>query len=287
MEFSSDEKLIDEKKRKRLERNRESARECRKRKKDKATNLKQQITHLEADNLQLRLQLQIGPESIQQEDEKALEITSNIENMIKQGASENEIKNAIAVLQEKFSDYGRDRRSAIDFHIKQLHRCIQTTQTTKAILWLLSCALNFYDSGGNFIDNINDKDLTKLWNGLHNVINPTKEQCQRLVNLASTPLDVHRSNDISSVSVSNETVNLDAFTANDNEELLHRLDQLVSYKNSTLDQEMSEIQSIFSASQIARFIVWIKENPVVMQMLECIWPHVAKSEQLQGIENNL
>lgn len=51
---------MDEKRRRRLERNRESARECRKRKKDKLMQLKQSIARLETDNMQLRLKLQIG-----------------------------------------------------------------------------------------------------------------------------------------------------------------------------------------------------------------------------------
>ena len=149
-----------EKKRKRLERNRESARECRKRKKEKKNLLRQQLAHLEADNLQLRLKLQVGHDNASSSSsssssssiasnndiDKSAYITAKLDNLIKNNASDIEIEKTIGELQEKFSDYGRDRRSAIDFHVNQLKRCLQPTQTTRAILYLMSLAPQYYDS---------------------------------------------------------------------------------------------------------------------------------------------
>ena len=40
---------------------------------------------------------------------------------------------------------------------------------------------------------------------------------------------------------------------------------------------MNNIQSILSARQIAKFILWIDHNPVCMQMLEALWPHITLS----------
>jgi hypothetical protein len=131
-----------EKKKRRLERNRASARQCRKRKKEKKMLLRQQLAHLEADNLQLRLKLQIGHDSIGNLEQSSI-ITSKLNEMITDGASETDIQKKIQELKERFSDYGRDRRSAIDFHINQLRRCLQPTQTTRAILWLMSLAAKF------------------------------------------------------------------------------------------------------------------------------------------------
>ena len=126
MSSNSQNSALDEKRRKRLERNRESARECRRRKKEKVATLKQLLARLETDNLQLRLQLQIGPEALKQQNEKTAEITTRLETMMREGASEIDIRKSIIELQEKYSDYGRDRRSAVDFHISQLHRCLQS-----------------------------------------------------------------------------------------------------------------------------------------------------------------
>ncbi|RYG62254.1 hypothetical protein EON64_18055, partial [archaeon] len=112
-----------EKKKRRLERNRASARQCRKRKKEKKLLLRQQLAHLEADNLQLRLKLQVGEDNKEGSgDDQSVFITNKLNEMIKEGATESEIQRAIQELKERFSDYGRDRRSAIDFHIAQLKR---------------------------------------------------------------------------------------------------------------------------------------------------------------------
>ena len=51
---------LSEKKLRRLEKNRLSARECRRRKREATENLQRQINVLEGENLRLRLQLQVG-----------------------------------------------------------------------------------------------------------------------------------------------------------------------------------------------------------------------------------
>jgi hypothetical protein len=50
-------------------------------------------------------------------------------------------------------------------------------------------------------------------------------------------------------------------------QMVTRLDELVSNKNESLDNEMSEIQGILSARQIAKFILWIDQNPACMQVI--------------------
>jgi hypothetical protein len=51
---------LSEKKIRRLEKNRLSARECRRKKKEAAQNMEREINLLEAENLRLRLQLQVS-----------------------------------------------------------------------------------------------------------------------------------------------------------------------------------------------------------------------------------
>ena len=59
MTTSKDGKPLSEKKLRRLEKNRLSARECRRRKREATENLERQINVLEGENLRLRLQLQV------------------------------------------------------------------------------------------------------------------------------------------------------------------------------------------------------------------------------------
>jgi hypothetical protein len=248
-----------EKKRKRLERNRESARECRKRKKEKKLMLRQQLAMLEADNLQLRLKLQVGHETNNKE-EKSQYISSKLQTIMKEGATDLQIHEAIAEYQERFSDYGRDRRSAIDFHVTQLRRCLQPTQTTRAILWLMGVARQFH--GPNNAENGGSPELAALWASIMQEIKPTPEQNRLMVSYTTDNDGVDPF----------EAINDVTKTCNG---MLDRLVEIICNKNNSLDTEMSNIQAILSARQIAKFILWIDQNPACMQMLEALWPHIA------------
>ena len=59
--------------------------------------------------------------------------------------------------------------------------------------------------------------------------------------------------------------------------MLDKLVSLIYNKNDSLDSEMNNIQTVLSARQIAKFILWIDQNPVCMQMLEALWPHITLS----------
>lgn len=254
-----------EKKRRRLERNRESARECRKRKKEKKLKLRQQLTILEAENLQLRLRLQIGHDSRTQED-KSADITSRLDKLIKEGGSEADIRKAIGELQEKYADYGRDRKSAIDFHINQLRRCLLPTQTTRAILWLMSLAPKYHHPITGEIQNTDSSEACQLWFDLLNEVKPSIEQ--RKVMMTYTAPDGGSKDPFIEV---NETTT-------DCNQMLDRLVEIVCNKNESLDNEMANLQTILSPRQIAKFILWIDQNPACMQMLEALWPHFTISQ---------
>lgn len=259
------EQLLADKKRKRLERNRESARECRKRKKEKKMLLRQQLAILEADNLQLRLKLQVGNEAANQEDKSAY-VTARLDQLLKDGASEVEIQKTVAELQERYSDYGRDRRSAIDFHVNQLKRCLQPTQTTRAILWLMSLAAQFHDPMTGEIVSTEPRELYEMWTSLLNEVKPSEEQKKIMV--ATVRPTSSGDDPFEAIKSVTQTCNA----------MLDRLVSIICNKNESLDTEMSTVQSIFSARQIAKFILWIDQNPACMQMLEALWPHITPAE---------
>ncbi|CAJ1970215.1 unnamed protein product [Cylindrotheca closterium] len=158
---------LSEKKLRRLEKNRLSARECRRRKREATENLQRQINVLEGENLRLRLQLQVGEEaeaSNQQEQKKMME---SLDSLLKSGASESEIYASIEEYKEKFADYGRDRRSAIEFHLRNVERLLLPTQTTNVLVKTLqmsnhvhemSTSTNASDDNGNDNNNDNDND---------------------------------------------------------------------------------------------------------------------------------
>ncbi len=257
---------IDEKKRKRLERNRESARECRRRKKDKKLELKAQLARLEADNLQLRLKLQVGHETSERVNKSAF-ITSQLESMIKEGANEADIQRTIHELQERFSDYGRDRRSAIEFHISQLRRCLQPTQTTRAILWLMSVVPQFHDPLTGEVKERSPGEVSDLWFSLLDEIKPSIKQKKQMISFSTPSND--RTDPFDDINRSSAVCDT----------MLDRIMEIIGTKNDSLDTEMNNLQTILSARQTAKFILWIDQNPAYMQFLELLWPHISYPAQ--------
>jgi delta 1-pyrroline-5-carboxylate dehydrogenase len=270
-----------ERRQRRLEKNRESARECRARKKAKVLALHQQLAKLETDNLHLRLQLTGAAAGTASGGDAGGSATgpdaaspfSSLEAMIEKGASEKEIQDAIKELQERFSDYGRDRTSAFAFHLSQLKRCLLPTQTTRTMLWLMRCAMQYLSSEGEInyttktevagadgsVQTTHSTEVVELLSSLLQTIKPTKEQRKQLVSLTS----IYSGAPQSGIDFSDE--------------MIQRLGILVKDKNELLDSEMSNISRILSATQIAKFILWIDANPLIMQMLESFWPHIAVS----------
>lgn len=272
---------LDDKRRRRLERNRESARECRKRKREKMSLLRQQISRLEAENFQIRLNLQVCPETAQGRGEKVEEITHRIQTMVAEGSSDVDLLKSINELQERYSDYGRDRRSTIDFHIMQLKRCLRPSSTTRTILWLVSCAPLFHERDGSTKEPRPTGDLANLWFDLLDTLKPTPTQMKALIDMAlstSTSIESYRQepqNAAPEGTVSGDPIATSS-AEKQSEAMLCRLEELITNKNESLDHEMSQVQSLLSANQIAKYIIWIQENPACMQMLEALWPHTTK-----------
>ncbi|GAX28914.1 hypothetical protein FisN_20Lh228 [Fistulifera solaris] len=131
---TKDGKMLSEKKLRRLEKNRLSARECRRRKREATENLERQINVLEGENLRLRLQLQIGEEAEDSRLRDQEKLTQDIDDLLKSGASEADIYAQLEEFKEKHADYGKSRRSAIEFHLKNIERLLMPTQTTSLVL---------------------------------------------------------------------------------------------------------------------------------------------------------
>lgn len=134
MTHTKDGQQLSEKKLRRLEKNRLSARECRRRKREATENIQHQINALEADNLQLRLQLQIGQEAESCIASEQSKVTQDIHNLLQSGASEADIYATLEEFKEKYADYGKSRRSSIEFHLRQIERLLMPTQTTSVVM---------------------------------------------------------------------------------------------------------------------------------------------------------
>lgn len=123
--------------RQKLERNRESARECRRRKREHILGVEERCRQLERENMELRGQLKAGKEAMRQEEKDKNRVCEELEQMIQGGASEKELAEKIDNFKEQYSDYGHGRRSALNYHLHQTERLLLPTQVTKMCIWAL------------------------------------------------------------------------------------------------------------------------------------------------------
>jgi len=74
--------------------------------------------------------MKIGEEAEETSKKEQELFTESLDNLLKGGASEMEVLATMEEYKQKFSDYGRDRRSAIEFHLKNVQRLLMPTTTT-------------------------------------------------------------------------------------------------------------------------------------------------------------
>lgn len=232
----------EQKKKRRLARNRESARECRRRKKEYADSLASELASLEAENLQLRLKLKIGVDSSTIKDEERDEILARIDLMLQEGTTDGEVKKEIELLQERYSDYGRDRTGAITFHLSQLRKCLVPTQTTRTLIWLMTCAPTFHKSDGTEKPTFysQESELARLWRDLLDELKPTLDQKKKLVDFTAESYspypDLQESTDESN-------------------NIIDRLEEIMTTKNTSLETEMSMIHGVLTPRQVNYYII--------------------------------
>ncbi|KAF0684176.1 Aste57867_23826 [Aphanomyces stellatus] len=230
----------------RLERNRESARECRRRKRDHILGVEERCKALERENMELRSQLKAGKEAMKQEEDEKYQICHELESMIRDGATEGDLASKIDNFKEQYSDYGQARRSALSYHLHQLERLLMPTQVTKMCIWALKQDDAFWEDG---------EDETSLLSILTHDLGLTEEQRKNIQSHRGAVVKIC------------ENLRLAL-------KLLNELKRDVEAKNITLDTEMDQLQNILTPTQRAKFIVWVTNNPACMHLLNKLWTNV-------------
>ncbi|KAG6950004.1 hypothetical protein JG688_00014373 [Phytophthora aleatoria] len=229
-----------------LERNRESARECRRRKREHILGVEERCRQLERENMELRGQLKAGKEAIRQEEKEKNRVCEELEKMIQRGASEKELAEKIDNFKEQYSDYGHGRRSALSYHLHQIERLLLPTQVTKMCIWALRQDDSFWQD---------EEDETSLPVILAKELGLSEDQKKKIQQQRG--------------SISLICENLKSALG-----LLAELKTEVTNKNSTLDMEMDKLQNILSPTQRAKFIVWVTNNQACMHLLNKLWRSV-------------
>jgi hypothetical protein len=215
--------------------------------------------------------------------------------VLKSGASDAEIHSSIEDFKEKFADYGRDRRSAMEFHLRNVERLLMPTTTTSVAMR----ALEGGDGINNIMKSVNatngsqtskDPAVAVAQNATTSELKPKmnpapqepssntkklpkaepKEMFKFLVEfLEVTPEQSAELKD--SRHVAKELDDSLAKSMAMLEELKGRLTAV----GQDLDAEFTEIRSILTPRQAAKFLVWVANNGGTSQFTRsCLHMHV-------------
>lgn len=284
MTHTKDGKQLSDKKLRRLEKNRLSARECRRRKREATEHMEREIVVLEGENLRLRLQLQIGEEAEESMHREQAKLTEDMDELLKSGASEAEIYATIEEFKEKFADYGRDRRSAMEFHLRNIQRLLMPTQTTTFVMRAIQGGSHQNDTDTP-PDDTGLKDLSAISTlSTPSVATPEstepgedapdpslepKALFQYLVNyLEVNPAQAAALKDSRLVAQEMDGCLEKALV------VLGELRQRLTQTGEDLETEFNNVRSILTPTQAAKFLVWVANNSACIHMLNELWERV-------------
>lgn len=285
MTHTKDGKQLSEKKLRRLEKNRLSARECRRRKREATENMERQINLLEGENLRLRLQLQIGEEAEESMHAEQAKLTEEIDALLKSGASEAEVYATLEEFKEKHADYGKSRRSAIEFHLRNIERLLMPTQTTSVVMTAIKAvgqagaapAASGAAPASATTSTVSPASASESAASEQGALpvdpsNPNidpKALFQYLVSyLDVTPQQAAALKDSRLVAQEMDGCLVKALAVLD--ELRDRLAQT----GEDLETEFDTVRQILTPTQAAKFLVWVANNKACMHMLNELWDRV-------------
>ena len=302
------------KKLRRLEKNRLSARECRRRKREATEDLQRQINLLEGENLRLRLQLRIGKEAEESSVREQTKLTQQISALLQSGASEAEIFAALEAFKEKYADYGRDRRSAMEYHLRNVEHLLMPTQTTSVVMRAIQggdkAALDSNKNNHKKNTGDADADSSRVSSTLQSqsplappeaalspaatsisseTSSPTtasdllepKALFQLLVNhLDVTPAQAKALSD--SRMVARE---LDGYLAKALK-LVQELRARLAQTGENLEHAFTNVRQVLTPTQAAKFLVWVANNGAAMHMLNELWERLYNAHNQNNSNNN-
>jgi len=267
------------KRQRRLEKNRESARECRRRKKERIERMNTEIAEMEHENHQLRLRLKIGTEATKRERREKQSVLEKLQEKLGKGATDAELSTLIHDYKDKFSDYGKDRTSALEFHLKELEKLVLPTNTTRLCIWGMGHAGDFISKskrGGAEKKMIKKEDPEEVGVGLTVRREEQKQAARKFWNELSTHLGLSSEQQRAIIGHRHSVCDLEE-DLDQLHKVIDQLRQLITNKNEALDKEMEDLQQILTPTQIAKFMLWVKQNPGCMYMLNQLWKQVYKN----------
>lgn len=264
------------------------------------------------------ISLQVGEEAEETSENEQQKMMEKLDALLKSGAAESEIFAKIEEYKEKFADYGRDRRSAIEFHLRNIERLLMPTQTTSVIMATLDMGTPAPGTTTQSSDSSMSSTNTELE---YSTVTSTTAAAPPLVptdtttptpQMASSPLPESTAASIPSLPPTvpggppptakalfqhlvkylevtpEQAIALkdSRFVAKEMDECLKKsLTVLKELRNrlnqcgEDLENEFNTVRTILTPTQAAKFLVWVANNKACMHMLNELWNRVYPQEQ--------
>lgn len=249
---------IDEKQRRR-EKQRIIARNFRKRKKERMTELEREVERLRASNRQLQQKLlnsnlQQPTNDLFETHVKELQRHLNSSDLHNKGDQIREIvKEHVAY----FSDAGRMRKASVRHHLQELRKLLLPTQITKLCIWGLQQDDAFFQdprdrTTGEATAVSTETETPSIWNILCQHLKLTEAQQQGIMHNRHY-VGEQRGNIATTI------------------QLLEKLDQKISDTFKLNEGLLQSIMQEITPVQQAKYLLWQENNQACMQMLEHVW----------------
>ncbi|GMF26600.1 unnamed protein product [Phytophthora fragariaefolia] len=243
-----------EKKQQRRVKNLVSVREFRKRKMKQLEQNEARLRRLEAENMDLKMRLKIGKEAILSEQREKQQIKEQMREMLQRNANEHEIAQFLNMYKVTYSDYGPKRREKLHFHLSRIRELLLPTQVTKLSLYSVEQGVDMLKR-----DHVIKEDpmsapesataTMSLWGILADELEVSDEQQRQILERRAAIKKVR--DDL------NHTLSI-----------VKKLEGVTDEKNTALEAQVAQLQQILTPSQATKFIIWVKENPAFMYMLD-------------------
>lgn len=248
----------EEKRKRKLEKNREIARNCRKRKRERMSALEDEVTNLRNWNRQLQLMLSKGKGGQEMEHKRKREVEDFRRSINDSSVVDGELARRLQAYKETYSDFGRERKAAVEFHLEQLKALLLPNQVSKMTMWSLEQDDEFYDEKKN-----KETYGGGIWNMICKELELTEVQKKKLIE--------HRHQ----IRLQRQNVG----------QCLHILAELSERAGSNIDRmhaQMGELMSIITPRQQVKFLLWIENNQACLHMLQPLFSASGREHPPEG-----
>ena len=110
--------------------------------------LAQSIENLKNENAKLKAQI-VGSDALEKEELDKYQLIKKLESMVREqsegkSVSKERISEYLEHFEYRHADYGQERKSMCEYHLKQVERLLSPTETTKMAIWSLHQDDDFY-----------------------------------------------------------------------------------------------------------------------------------------------